>query len=616
MTKRERKQQNLERHILRLGRRLRLLQELSDRFVRWRTGAVGAMLIAAFIGFQFTEWLGWLMIALGIGVFIALARVHGRVKTTLAQFKLWREIKQTHVARIQLDWAHIPAVDADIPENHPFALDLDIVGQRSLHQLLDTAVTNTGSARLLNWLLTTTPDLKITLQRRTVLQELIPLNAFRDRLKLSAAMVAGQNKGRWNSDGLVHWLNADGEEEKSANLRPVLLILGVLAICDIVLFILFSTATIPAFWMATFAVYILLSGLQWRRLGGMFDQALAMQAQLMRLAAIFRHLETYQYDHQPQLKTLCAPFTRAESMPSRSLRRVSLLAAAASLQRNPVLWVMLNFIVPWDIFFAYQLERSKAQLRHAVPQWLDVLYELEALNSLANFAALNPDYTFPTFSEGDGVFKARAIGHPLIHHSSRVVNDFQMDELGQAILLTGSNMSGKSSFLRTLGVNLQLAYAGGVVCSEVLDAGVFRVFTSIRVSDSLADGFSYFYAEVRRLKMLLDALERPDAPPLFYLIDEIFRGTNNRERLLGSRAYIRALVGSHGVGIIATHDLELVTLADESPQISNAHFREDVIDGKIVFDYHLRTGPCPTTNALKIMALEGLPVEENDSVSS
>ncbi|HVO41264.1 MAG TPA: hypothetical protein VMT34_01515, partial [Aggregatilineales bacterium] len=150
---------------------------------------------------------------------------------------------------------------------------------------------------------------------------------------------------------------------------------------------------------------------------------------------------------------------------------------------------------------------------------------------------------------------------------------------------------------------------GGPVCAADLSVGLFRLFTCIRVSDSLADGFSYFYAEVQRLKALLNALEEPGARPLFFLIDEIFRGTNNQERLIGSRAYLRALVGRNGLGVISTHDLELIRLADETPLIINRHFREDVIDDRLVFDYKLRPGPSPTTNALKIMALAGLPVE-------
>jgi len=176
-------------------------------------------------------------------------------------------------------------------------------------------------------------------------------------------------------------------------------------------------------------------------------------------------------------------------------------------------------------------------------------------------------------------------------------------------MITGSNMSGKSTFLKTLGINLSLAFAGGPVCADHLETSPLRLFACIKVGDSVTDGFSFFYAEVKRLKTLLEELRNEQAFPLFFLIDEIFKGTNNRERLIGSRAYIRALVGQKGFGAISTHDLELTALAEAFPQIHNYHFREEVVDGKMVFDYKIHSGPCPTTNALKIMQLAGLPVE-------
>jgi DNA mismatch repair ATPase MutS len=191
----------------------------------------------------------------------------------------------------------------------------------------------------------------------------------------------------------------------------------------------------------------------------------------------------------------------------------------------------------------------------------------------------------------------------------KVVNDFAMHKAGEAVIITGSNMSGKSTFLRTLGINLCLAFAGGPVNAGTLQTCLFRIFTCIKVSDSVTGGYSYFYAEVKRLRALLSELERDSGYPLFFLIDEIFKGTNNRERLIGSQAYIQALVGKNCLGVISTHDLELVKLADISPEIKNYHFKEDVIDGQMVFDYILRPGPCPTTNALKIMQMEGLPIE-------
>ncbi len=172
-------------------------------------------------------------------------------------------------------------------------------------------------------------------------------------------------------------------------------------------------------------------------------------------------------------------------------------------------------------------------------------------------------------------------------------------------------MAGKSTFIKTVGVNLCLAYAGAPVSARQLRSVPFRLHTCIRISDSIVDGFSYFYAEVKCLKRLLDKLNSQDARPLLYLIDEIFRGTNNRERLLGSRAYLRSCIGANGVGLLATHDLELASLADSYAQVRNYHLRDDVQDGRLVFDYRIRPGPCPTTNALKIMQMEGLPVESD-----
>ena len=273
----------------------------------------------------------------------------------------------------------------------------------------------------------------------------------------------------------------------------------------------------------------------------------------------------------------------------------------------------MNALVPWDNYCAYRLQRNKQHIALRLPEWLDAWYELEALSSLAAFAYLNPEYTLPELADSGErdhpvYFEARDLGHPLIPVEKKVSNDFCLNASGEVIIITGSNMAGKSTFLRTLGINLCLAYAGAPVSASILRTTLFRLFSCIRVSDSVTDGYSYFYAEVRRLRALLDALEQPGAP-LFFLIDEIFKGTNNRERLIGSRSFVHALVGRNCLGAISTHDLELTRLADTEPQVRNYHFREEVINGQMVFDYRLRNGPCPTTNALKIMQMEGLPVE-------
>ena len=204
------------------------------------------------------------------------------------------------------------------------------------------------------------------------------------------------------------------------------------------------------------------------------------------------------------------------------------------------------------------------------------------------------------------------MAHPLLPDVGATVpkvrNDFAFDHLGKLVIITGSNMAGKSTFLKALGVNLALTFAGGAVDATALHTIPLRIFTCIKVSDSVTNGISYFYAEVQRLKALLDALQAPHALPLFFAIDEIFRGTNNRERLQGSQAYARALTNQNGIGFISTHDLELVKLAADNPLIANVHFRDDVDGERMIFDYRLHAGPSPTTNALKIMQAAGLPI--------
>jgi DNA mismatch repair ATPase MutS len=285
------------------------------------------------------------------------------------------------------------------------------------------------------------------------------------------------------------------------------------------------------------------------------------------------------------------------------------LAAALGVRTNPILWLLVHLLAPWDFFFSHRLDLVKKEIAHLLPRWLDAWHELEALNSLANFAYLNPHYAFPELSPEEGQYTARSLGHPLLKPEVKVCNDFELDQQQRILILTGSNMAGKSTFLRTVGVNLCLAYAGAPVNADRLRVSLFRLFTCIKVSDSVQDGLSYFYAEVKRLQALLAAVRKDDELPVLFLIDEIFRGTNSRERLIGSRSYIRAMSQSRATGLVATHDLELIKLADEIKGVANLHFREDVSNGRMIFDYRLRPGPCPTTNALTIMRLEGLPVD-------
>ncbi len=593
---------HLERGIRQLEAHLQIARQQNNRLVWAR---LIAFLVAAGLALGLWPTNGSLALAcaaIGLVIFAVLVGRHNRVRRVIARSETWIDIQHTKIARAQLDWTHIPPTPAfKSDDEHPFENDLDISGARSLHQLLDTSATLQGSARLRKWLLTPTPDAAIIRQRHALLDEMP--TAFCDRLTLEARLKAGDGK-RLDTRPLSAWIAEPGFSGVSG--RLVALLAG-LCLLTAVLFILWRTVHIPPIWAISFLVYFGISLSRARAVLPVLDEAFAVQRILNGLTGVFGYLESYRFRDKPQLATLCTPFKSAER-PSSQLRGLNVIVSAASLRNNFIVWGILNGLMPWDMYTAYRLATLRRKLAHLMPAWLDVWADLEALSALRTFAYLNPAYMRPQLESGIMTFAAAALGHPLIAHEQRVCNDFQMDT-ASVTMLTGSNMSGKSSFLRTLGVNLVLANAGAVVNASSLHTSLFRIYSCIKVSDSLAEGYSYFYAEVRRLKALLDALEKTDALPLFFLIDEIFKGTNNRERLLGSEAYIHALAqaGKHGTGAISTHDLELASLSG----LSNFHFADQVRDGQLTFDYKLRPGVSPTTNALRIMRLAGLPVGDD-----
>lgn len=601
----------LVRHIDRLDRRTKALEAVSSRFSWVRLGIVLGGGAVAWLGFAwFGDTAGALLVLAAFATFVATAFAHARVERSIRRHRIWRHIKAGQVARMNLDWAAIPVPPAQPSDpEHPFERDLNLTGPRSLHHLLDTAVSREGSDRLRSWLLATEPDPAVVRSRQALVAELKPLSMFRDRLALVSALVAGPGSEPWVGSRLLRWLDHHTDDPK---IRRLLAGLGALSATNIVLFVLFVAGVLPAWWAFTFVLYIWVYLLRNRAFRHLFEEAEYLLDTLGVFRAVLLYLESFPYRRYPHLGRLCEPFYASAHRPSRLLRRLTGVAIAASSQKSELLWLVANSLVPWDLYFSYRLSRYKAELRTVLPVWLDTWYELEAAGALAAFAYLNPTYTLPIVEDTEAhrpVFEADRIGHPLLPDASKVRNDFRIETTGEITLVTGSNMSGKSTFLRTLGVNLCLAFAGGPVDAGTLRTIPFRLFTCIQVSDSVNDGISYFYAEVRRLKALLAALHQSHPFPLFFLIDEIFRGTNNRERLVGSRSYVRALAGARGTGLISTHDLELVHLADELPNLHNRHFREEVRDGRMLFEYRLHPGPCPTTNALKIMQIEGLPVE-------
>ena len=285
------------------------------------------------------------------------------------------------------------------------------------------------------------------------------------------------------------------------SLRSTVMLLGILAATNITLIVLAILNVLPHVWPIVFLTYAGVSIGKQARTVSAWGEVQDLEKALRRFRVVFQYLESRRYGGRPQLAEICGPFLDPAKRPSAELRRVERMAAALGLRTNGLVWFVVNVLIPWDFFFTYRLENLKKEIAQLLPHWLDAWYELEALNSLANFAWLNPDYVFPEVVSQATLFEAQGLGHPLIKPEFKVCNDFRLDEQLRMVILTGSNMAGKSTFLRTVGLNLCLAYSGAPVNAEHLQSSLFRLFTCIKVSDSVQDGLSYFYAEVKRLKL-------------------------------------------------------------------------------------------------------------------
>jgi len=265
------------------------------------------------------------------------------------------------------------------------------------------------------------------------------------------------------------------------------------------------------------------------------------------------------------------------------------------------------FLLMWRGHGALALETWRHENGSRIGPWLDAAGRLEALCSLAGFAFEHPDYAFPTMTEGSPRMAGRAVGHPLLPRSSCVRNDVQLGDGLQVHIVSGSNMSGKSTWLRTIGINAVLAMAGAPVCAESLSMTPFAIGSTIRILDSLQKGTSRFYAEIRTLKEIVELSK--GSCPLLFLLDEIFHGTNSHDRRIGAEAIIRELVRAGAVGLVTTHDLALAKMVDTMDgRGRNVHFEDSVEEGLLHFDYRLKDGPVTRSNAIELMRSVGLHV--------
>lgn len=573
------------------------------RFVSF--GAIIALLAGA--RFARLGNAGWAGAATMVVVFVVLVLVHDRILERLRRAEGSVAWAGEGLDRLAGKTAHDSRPgEPEVDDAHPYAGDLDIVGRGSLLHSIDTTRTRDGRALLARWLLEPADAPEIAI-RQACARDLAPRVELREAIAVEGALVAEEPP---SLEPLLKWMREGTGFTPSIVLRIVGIGLPALMLGTL---LFGGSLPIPrATWVVVLVVQLLVSARYQRVIAPAIAAASDHQAGLARFARMFGLFEHAKLDAEP-LRELRDKVAAAPA--SAEIARLGRIVGFVEARRNEVFKLFIGPALMWDLNCALSLEGWRLRAGRQFDDHLAALARFEALCALAARAFERPTDAWPEVVDDDVVFHASALGHPLIAVDKAVRNGVDLDGAGFVLLVTGSNMSGKSTLLRAIGTNVALALAGAPVRATSMRTSSFAVWTSMRVRDSLSAGVSHFLAELRRLKAVSDAADAASqGRPVLFLLDEILHGTNSRERHLGAQALVRRLVTRRACGAISTHDLSLASLEQELPgRVRNVHFREQVekVDGveTMTFDYRLREGVVTSSNALRLMRIVGLDVE-------
>jgi hypothetical protein len=569
------------------------------------------------------NWLGWLRFAVVVLLFVAiylllpsglqyvgaatfilmivftrLLLMDLRNKEGINNSRSLIKINEDELKTLKHDYYFLEDGLAYTPKEHPYANDLDIFGRASLFQYCNRTTSEMGGTALSNWLLHPASITDI-LQRQQAVKELASITEWRQQLE---AYGRQQKISTATQQRLQDWLKTAPHFTghlfwKIIQYAAPVIMVSVLVlnftdvISDTVRNYFLLGAGILAFTMA-------------KKIAPLHEQVSKMADELSVLANSVRLIEQRRFD-TPLLQSLQEKFIIENSSASIQLKQLKKIVERLDIRLNPVVFVPLAIIFQWDIQQAMALEKWKQRNRQNISSWFDAIGSFEALHSFAGLIFNHPGWSFPDFKEAHFYMTGEQIGHPLINAAKRVNNNISITDRGELMLITGSNMAGKSTYLRSIGINTVLAMAGAPVCATTFTLSPVQIISSMRIADNLEESTSTFYAELKKLKAIIDRVNAGEK--IFILLDEILRGTNSLDRHTGSEALVKQLIKHKAACIIATHDVELAKLKDSYPSnILNFHFDAQVSNDELYFDYQLKTGVCESLNASILMKKIGI----------
>jgi len=524
-----------------------------------------------------------LFVFLGIASFLFLVSRHSDLQQKKEKLKQLIQLNETEIRVLNRDFHDLPNGKKFVNPQHEFSQDIDLFGSRSFFQYLNRTALSSGKQKLADLL--SSNNIQYIEKKQKSIQDLAEKINFRQEFTAIAKMA----QVKINPPIILQWF----KNYKAFVPSVYKWLPKVFSVISLLLFIALALEYIPWFYLgAWFIVGWIIIGRFAKKVNELSGYVSEIQSTFQQYHLLLGLIEETDFQaefNKNQQIQIQIEYKKASIL----VKEFSKIIDGLERKNFMIFGQLISGFMLWDLWKAYELEQWILKYAHRTENWFEAIDYFDAYNSLGGFAFNHQNYTYPQLLDNEVILKTTKAVHPLIHPKDAVTNEYQIDRQ-EFFIITGANMAGKSTFLRTVSLQIVMANLGLPVCAKTCEYSPIKLITSMRTVDSLADEASYFFSELTRLKFIVDEIK---TDRYFIILDEILKGTNSTDKAIGSRKFVEKLVGSHSTGIIATHDLSLCEVANELPQVKNHYFDAEIIDDELHFDYKFKDGVCQNMNA-------------------
>jgi MutS domain V len=587
--------------ILDLTQKLKQVNKLINVVSFSRLGVFILILLSIFLITTSLSFYAYSLLGFSVIGFALLVKYQLKLEKEKTQNDKLLEINKNELEYLTYNYSKFSNGSEFIDINHPFTSDLDVFGNGSLFQYLNRTSTLFGRNILAEIFNNLETNIDKIISRQDACKDLTGKSNWRQKFQATGSLTKIDASEIYK---LKRWLNEPGNFIHNRKLIYSLWILPSLTFLSIIFWLITKINVFTEVLLTIQFIYVLFKQ---RQINVIHEKLSNKNKVIQSYSELLFMIEQEKFS-AAELKNAQSVLVNDKNSAAKQIKRLSVILNAFDRRLNLLVSFILNTLYMADIWNVVYLEKWKETNKTQVDAWFNSIGKFDAFSSLANYAFNNPDFTFPEFNTVTKNFQATDIGHPLINPNKRICNDFILDEKNCFVILTGANMAGKSTFLRTIGLNMILGMTGAPVCAKQLSFYPMTLITSISVKDSLLDNESYFYAELKRLKLIIDELNA--GKKIFILLDEILKGTNSNDKMNGSKALMKQFIQLEATGIIATHDVSLGEIENQYPKNIINHLFEVELDGeRLFYDYKLRKGVCQKINATFLMKKMGIIID-------